>query len=213
MSFHEIRFPVRLSLGALGGPERRTDIVSLASGFEERNSAWAHSRRRYDIGHALSSLDDIDELVAFFEARHGRLYGFRYRDPLDYKSCKPSLTPQATDQVIGTGDGVTAEFDLLKTYASGAAAYMRPIVKPVAGSVLVVVGGAVQAEGTDFTLDSTSGRISFTGGSVPGAGAVISAGYQFDVPVRFDRDRLTISLEAFAAGEAPEISLLEVRLK
>ena len=105
MNFHEVRFPAALSVGSSGGPERRTEIVTLSNGFEERNSPWAHSRRRYDAGLGVRSLDDLAEVIAFFEARHGQLYGFRWKDWTDYKSCAPSAAPRRTDQVLGTGDG------------------------------------------------------------------------------------------------------------
>ena len=199
-------------MGALGGPERRTEIVALSSGFEERNSPWAQSRRRFEVGHALSTLDDISELTAFFEARHGRLYGFRYKDPIDHKSCLPTGAPLATDQALGTGDGTTTLFPLTKTYSSGPTSYVRLINKPVTGSVLVAVDGVVQSEGVDFLLDASLGTVTFQPGAVPASGHVVTAGFEFDVPVRFDQDRLVISLEAFAAGEAPDISLVELRL-
>ena len=119
MSFHEVRYPVRLSLGSSGGPDRRTDIVTLVNGFEERNSPWAHSRRRYDAGAGMRSLDDFAALIAFFEARRGQLHGFRWKDWADYKTCLPSQSVSALDQEIGLGDGITTVFQLKKTYASG----------------------------------------------------------------------------------------------
>lgn len=119
MAFHEIRFPANLSFGSVGGPERRTEIVTLANGFEERNTPWLHSRRRYDAGVGLRSLNDVEALIAFFEARAGQLHGFRWKDWSDYKSCVPSASPGSDDQVIGVGDGVTTVFQLQKTYVSG----------------------------------------------------------------------------------------------
>ena len=104
-AFHEARLPARLAFGCTGGVERRTQVTTLGSGFERRYSPWAQGRRRYLIGTAVRPLDDAAALVAFFEARRGRLHGFRFRDPADCKSCAPSQTPAATDQVIGTGDG------------------------------------------------------------------------------------------------------------
>ena len=101
MSFHEVRFPTSISFGSLGGPERRTEIVSLTNGFEERNTPWAHSRRRYDAGMGMRSLDDMEKLVEFFEARQGQLFGFRWKDWGDYKSCRASGDPGHQDQVIG----------------------------------------------------------------------------------------------------------------
>jgi len=210
MSFHEVLFPQRLAFGSVGGPERRTDIVTLASGYEERNTPWAQSRRRYNAGYALSTLDDIHALIAFFEARQGRLYGFRFRDALDCKSCAPTGTPSPADQTIGAGDGTTAAFQLAKTYVSGSQSYARTIAKPVAGSARVAVDGVEKTLGTDFTVDTTTGVITFLAGHVPSSGA-LTAGFMFDVPVRFDTDRLEINLAAFQAGHIPDIPLVEIR--
>ncbi|MGJ8603878.1 MAG: phage distal tail protein, Rcc01695 family [Marivita sp.] len=210
MQFHEVRFPTALSFGSIGGPERRTDVVTLASGFEERNTPWAHSRRRYDAGIGLRSMDDIDTLIAFFEARRGQMYGFRWKDWSDFKSCKPSAQVSATDQVIGTGDGVGTEFVLRKAYVSGGAAYARPIAKSVAGSVVVAVDGVAQAEGTDFTVDPATGVVAFF--AAPAAGVSVTAGFEFDVPVRFDTDRIHTSAATFQAGEVPDVPVVELRV-
>ncbi|MCH2093519.1 MAG: DUF2460 domain-containing protein [Rhodobacteraceae bacterium] len=210
MGFHEVRFPANLSFGSLGGPARRTDIVALASGFEERNTPWAHSRRRYDAGLGLRSLDDIEALVAFFEARQGQLYGFRWKDWSDYKSCRPSDAPAYDDQVIATGDGVSTQFALAKSYSSGAQSYSRPVVKPVAGTVRLGVQSVQQQESIDWTIDLSSGVVSFD--NPPLAGAAITAGFEFDVPVRFDTDRIQTSVARFQAGDVPNVPVVEVRL-
>ncbi len=210
MSFHEIRFPARLSFGSHGGPERRTDIVTLANGHEERNSPWAHSRRRYDAGIGMRSLDDIEALIAFFEARHGQLHGFRWKDWSDFKSCKPSQDIGREDQVIAHGDGQATVFQLSKTYRSGEQTYVRPIQKPVPGSVIVAVHGVDQTEAVHFELDDETGVLTFF--APPFDGAVISAGYEFDVPVRFDTDRIQTSMANFQAGEAPSVPVVEIRV-
>ena len=210
MSFHEIRFPASLSFGAIGGPERRTEIVTLANGFEERNTPWAHSRRRYDAGLGLRSLDDVALLVAFFEARQGQLYGFRWKDWADFKSCKSSATPTALDQLLGMGDEVTKVIALVKDYASGGACYQRPIKKPVAGSVMVSVGGDTLQESIDFDVDFARGEIIFA--KAPDIGAEIRAGFEFDVPARFDTDRIQTSVASFRAGDVPNVPVIEVRV-
>ncbi len=209
MRFHEVRFPADLSFGSVGGPERRTEIVSLANGFEERNSPWAHSRRRYDAGLGMRSLDDIEQLVAFFEARRGQLYGFRWKDWSDYKSCAPSAEVGFEDQLLGVGDGVRADFQLVKQYGSGEAAYLRPITKPVAGTVRVGVARDPQSEGVHFSVDTATGVITFA--DPPGAGAQVTAGFEFDVPVRFDTDAIRTSVASFQAGEVPSVPVVEVR--
>jgi len=209
MAFHEVRFPTSISLGSSGGPERRTDVVTLASGGEERNGRWVHSRRRYNAGYGVKSLDDLHEVLAFFEARAGRLYGFRFKDHTDFKSSAPSAPISPVDQQIGTGDGTRAPFQLVKRYKSGERLYVRPITKPVAATVRVAIEGRELAAGADFTVDHATGLVSFT--VPPADGAVITAGYEFDVPVRFDTDALDINLTAFGVGDIPHIPLIEVR--
>lgn len=209
-SFHDVLFPIAISFGATGGPERRIEIVQLTSGAEKRNARLAASRRRYDAGTGIRSLDDLYELTAFFEARRGSLHGFRFRDPFDRKSVPPAVPISPTDQVIGTGDGANAEFALAKTYGSGADAYVRPITMPVAGSVRVAVGGVEKIEGDDFTVDPATGIIRFEAGHEPSAGAAVTAGFEFDVPVRFDVEHLSVSLTAFEAGQIPTVPLVEI---
>ena len=210
MAFHDIRFPANLSFGAIGGPERRTEIVTLANGFEERNSPWAHSRRRYDAGMGLRSLDDVEALVAFFEARQGQMHGFRWKDWGDFKSCCPSGTVASTDQVIFVGDEVTREVQLVKAYASGAQRYLRPITKPVAGTVRVQIAGDEKQEAIDYTVDTSTGIVTFA--EPPGIGAEVRAGFEFDVPVRFDSDRIATAVASFQAGQAPSVPVVEVRV-
>ena len=207
--FHEIRFPANLSFGSVGGPERRTEIVTLTNGFEERNTPWAHSRRRYDAGLGLRSLDDIQALIAFFETRGGQLHGFRWKDWADYKSCAASLSPAFADQVIGHGDSRAVSFQLRKRYASGPASYIRPITKPVEGTVRVGVGGDEKREGLDYAVDTATGIITLI--EPPGEGAAVTAGFEFDVPVRFDTDRIAVSVASFQAGEMPQVPVIEVR--
>jgi len=207
MAFHEVRFPDDISRGARGGPERRTQIVELASGDEERNASWANSRRRYDAAYGIRRADDLAAVVAFFEARNGRLYGFRWKDWADYKSCLPSQTPAATDQNIGTGDGTKTAFQLTKTYTSGSQSWTRTITKPVAGTVKVAIGGTVQSSG--WSVDTTTGLITFT--TAPASGAAITAGFEFDVPVRFDTDTLDVTLDIERLGSITSIPLIEVK--
>jgi uncharacterized protein (TIGR02217 family) len=210
MTFHDVRFPTSLSFGALGGPERRTEIVTLANGFEERNTPWAHGRRRYDAGMGLRSLDDVAVLIAFFEARQGQLIGFRWKDWADFQSCKPSQTVDAADQLIAIGNAQTTQFQLVKSYRSGTAEYTRPIMKPVAGSVRVTLGGDPVRQDVDYVLDDATGTLTFP--TPPDAGAEVRAGFEFDVPVRFDTDAIITSMANFQAGEVPDVPVLELRL-
>jgi len=212
MAFHDVRFPSNISKGATGGPERRTDVVTLASGFEERNSRWADSRRSYNAGYGIRGVDDLHTVLAFFEERRGRLHGFRWRDHADYRSGPPSRAPLAGDQAIGTGNGSTATFQLTKSYGNAYAPYQRVIRKPVQGSVRIAVAGLAKTEGTHFTVDHTLGAVTFLAGNLPAVSAAITAGFEFDVPVRFDTDRIEVNLQNLAAGSIPHIPIIEVRL-
>jgi uncharacterized protein (TIGR02217 family) len=212
MSFHEVLFPLDIALRSAGGPERRTEIVALGSGAEERNARWAHSRRRYDAGYGVKTFEALSAVVAFFEERRGRLFGFRWRDRLDHSSAAPGGAPTPLDQVIGTGDGASETFPLAKTYGGVHAPYRRPIAKPVPGSVRIAVNGAEAQEGTQFACDTATGLVTFLPGHIPGAGAAVTAGFLFDVPVRFDTDYLEVDLSAFAAGAIPKIPVVEIKL-
>lgn len=203
-------FPLAIAFGATGGPERRTDVVPLATGFEARNARWADSRRRYDAGTGIRSIEDLKAVLALFEAARGRLVGFRFRDPFDHSSAGTGKVVTSGDQMIGTGDGVTSRFRLSKTYGQGSAAYKREIRVPLPGSVLLALDGSERQAARDFTLDPNTGEIVFD--VPPPTGAILTAGFEFDVPVRFDTDHLEISLTHFEAGDIPTIPLVEIRL-
>ena len=207
MAFHEIRFPDNISRGARSGPERRTQVVELASGDEERNASWANSRRRYDVAYGIRRADDLATVVAFFEARNARLFGFRYKDWADYKSSLPSLAISPTDQQIGTGNGSLKTFQLVKRYTSGAQSWTRTIAKPVAGTIMIALGLVEQVSG--WALDVATGIVTFT--TAPGSGVIIRAGFEFDVPVRFDTDMLDVTLDIERLGSITSIPLLEIR--
>lgn len=208
-AFHEVTLPLPFALGASGGPERRVDIVALGSGHEARNTPWAHGRRRYDVGGAVRTLDELHALIAFFEARRGRLHGFRFRDPFDWKSCAPGAAHSPFDQVLGEGDGARTGFPLIKRYGELGHAYARQVHKPVGASVRVSIAG-VELDAGAFTTDQTTGVVTFA--AAPAAGATVSAGFIFDTPVRFDAERLDLSLEGFGAGRAISAPLIEILL-
>lgn len=209
MTFHEVRLPARLAFGSTGGVERRTEIVTLGSGCERRSTPWAHGRRRYLIGANLRSLDDMAALTAFFEARQGRLYGFRFRDFADCRSCAPGAAVGPLDQVLGAGDGTRTEFQLIKRYGAGDDSPQRRIDKPVEGSVRIALDGEELAPEA-FTADPATGLATLD--APPGAGAVVTAGFEFDTPVRFDSDRIEVTLESFDAGRMAAVPLIEVRI-
>lgn len=207
MTFYETRFPADIGAGATGGPRRVTDVVTLRSGFEERNSIWQHSRRQWDAAYGVKTADDLHSVIEFWEAMGGRAHAFRWKDWADFKSVAPRQAVTPTDQAIGTGDGATLAFQLVKAYATGGATYSRPIKKPVAGTVRVAVNGSEAMSG--WAVDTTTGIVAFS--VAPANGAAITAGFEFDVPARFDNDMLATQMELYHGGAA-SITIMEVRV-
>ena len=204
-AFDDVLFPIVLGKEARITPSFSTAIVTTASGHEQRNANWASARLSYDVGTGLRSDADLRTLLSFYRARHGPAKAFRFRDPLDHSSSVTGAVPMATNQFLGSGDGLNTAFPLIKRYGTGAEAERRFITRPVAGSVLVAVDGATRATG--WVLDA--GVVRFT--TAPALGTSITAGFLFDVPVRFAEDSLDIDASTFAAGLAPSVPLLEVR--
>lgn len=208
MSFEEVQFPPKISYGSEGGPVRQTNIMTLANGYESRNTTWSQSRHSYNVAYGVRTYNDLHEVKTFFEARQGSLIGFRFKDWADFKSVPPQNAVTANDQVLGVGNGTQTVFNLVKAYTSGSATYSRRINKPVSGTVLVSLNGVNQSSG--WTVNTTTGVITFS--SAPANGVIVRAGFEFDVPVRFDTDELPISLAAFKHGELADIILIEVRV-
>lgn len=205
MSFDEVQFPTAISLGSTGGPERQSNIVILGSGAEVRNARWLNSRRSYDIGYGMHSDDDLHTVIEFFEARNAKLIGFRFKDWSDYKSCAPQQTVSALDQPLGTGSITPMSYQLKKNYTSGARTWTRTILKPVSGTVKCAINGVTTGA---FTVDTTTGIVTFT--APPAAGAVLTAGFEFDTPVRFDTDKLVINMKDYRAGQIQSILIMEL---
>lgn len=207
MTFHEERLSTRISFGSSYVTSRKTDVVEMASGYEVRNQIWVGSKRMYDISYGIKGLNDVYLIQAFFEARGGPLFGFRFKDHLDYKSCGPMSNISNADQNIGTGNGTTTQFQVKKAYVSGGVTYSRDIKKLVVGTLVVALNGTPT---TAFTVNINTGVITFN--TAPSSGVPITCGYEFDTPVRFKNDDLVLSLSNFGAGSIPNIPLIEVRL-
>ncbi len=199
MGFVETQFPTDISYGSSGGPEYTTDIVTSQNGYEQRNISWEQARARFNVAHGVKTKTQLETLIAFFRARKGRAYGFRFKDWTDY---------QATAQVLGTGNGANTQFQLVKHYTSGAATETRIITKPVAGTVQLYKDGVLQTSGV--TIDTATGVVTFL--VPPATGVVVSASFEFDVPVRFDTDKLSARLESYGIHSWQDIALVEVRV-
>jgi uncharacterized protein (TIGR02217 family) len=196
--FHEVRFPDNIAYGTTGGPEFATTVVATGAGNEKRNVNWAEARGRWDVASGLKKQAQIEELIAFFRARRGKAYGFRFKDWTDYK---------ATGQLLGTGDGVQTQFQLVKRYPSGSVTEIRTVTKPVAGTVRIYEGAVEQHSG--WSVNVTTGLITFT--TATAAGVEVTADFEFDVPVRFDTDHMAVTIETFRLHRWQQIPIVELR--
>ncbi len=198
IGFHEVQFPPDISYGASGGPGYSTSVVTTVSGHERRNANWAAARGRWNVAHGLKKREQVAALIAFFRARRGRAYGFRFKDWTDY---------QALAQLIGVGDGAAKTFQLVKRYASGGEIETRLIAKPVTGTVKICRDGVEAASG--WTVNTATGLVTFT--TAPAPGVQVTADFEFDVPVRFDSDQMDITIETYQLGSWGQIPVLEIR--
>ncbi|MDU4960044.1 MAG: DUF2460 domain-containing protein [Sporomusaceae bacterium] len=198
-AFHEVQFPPDISYGVTGGPEYSTDVVITGSGYEQRNVNWSQARCKYQAAHGVKNENQMKRLLAFFRARRGKAYGFRFKDWLDYTG---------TGEIIGVGDGTTTAFQLIKTYTDDAGyTEVRKIRKPVEGTVKVYVDNVRQ---TTLSVNATTGIMTFT--VAPAQNAVITADYEFDVPVRFDTDHCPQSIKEWDLYSWDNIPLIEIRI-
>lgn len=207
MTFLETpRFPTDIANGSQGGPMRKVDVVKLVSGFTHRDSIWADSLKVFDVGYGIKNLNDVDSVVNFWEAVGGNLYGFRFKDHADFKSCPPMNTPTNTDQVLGTGDGVQTAFQLVKKYEKGALSYTKDIKKPVSGTVICSLNGSSTSS---FTVDTITGIVTF--GSAPANGVIVRAGFEYDLPCCFGVSELIIDRN-FKNGNISSLPIEEIKI-
>jgi uncharacterized protein (TIGR02217 family) len=207
--FHDVLFPLGIAFGSTVTRERKVEVLQFASGREQRNLRFAHSRRTFDAGNGVRSIADVRAVMDFFEARRGPLVSFRFRDPVDNSSAPGAGGVTPLDQLIGMGAIMVNRFKLTKAYGTGVDAYLRPVRRPVAGTLRVAVNG-IEALPADFSYDDTSGEIVFIPAKTPAVGATVTAGFQFHVEVRFASESLSVNVSAFEAGEMPSIPLIEV---
>lgn len=201
-AFDDVRFPIALGREARVEAEFSTAVVTTTSGFEQRNADWADARLSFDAGPGVRGEEDLRALIAFFRARRGAAVGFRFVDPFDSSSDPMDGEPGAGDQPLGAGDGVRTDFFLVKHYGD----QERRITRPVAGTVRVAIDGDERLSGWAL---GEGGLVSFD--VPPDAAAEVTAGFRFDVPVRFAEDRLSISRATFAAGDVPSVPLIEIK--
>jgi uncharacterized protein (TIGR02217 family) len=211
--FHEIQFPPNISYGSSGGPGFNTNVITVDSGLEERVVRWDQGRAVYNVANGVKKQSDLAILIGFYRARMGAAYGFRYKDWSDYCTTTDGTTNGLTlvtnvDSTIATGDGTTTVFQLIKQYISGPVTRNRTITKPVTGTTKVALNGVNQASG--WSVDTTTGLLTFS--SAPGNGVVITAGFEFDVPVRFGEEvdkQLPVQLDDYRNGSV-NVPMVEI---
>src|SRR6266704_1806248 len=230
-TFIEVEFPRKLALGAVGGPAYSTQVNEGFSGYEQRNQNWSQSRGLWTVSFENKPQSEYQGLLGFFHAMKGQATGFRLFDPTDNT---------VVGGLIATADGVAASYQLQKIYQFPLSAnqVVRPVQKVITSKVTdfygnlltdtlnVYVNGVLQPRhagytnvgSPNYTLDETTGVITFQGVHVPTAGQVITADFQFHWPVRFDLDGLQTQFLTPNTGTGPIITvsgmkLFEIRIK
>jgi uncharacterized protein (TIGR02217 family) len=205
MSFHDVRLPEAVELGATGGPGWSTQIVTTAGGAERRNANWSQARRSYNLASGLRTRADMATLLAFWHARQGRAYGFRFKDFSDFELPR---------QAIGSTNGSTAGFPIFKRYSSGGVNHDRVITRPVASTVRCWQNGVERSLGggaTQFAVNLATGVITLGATLAATTGQPVEVSCEFDVPVRFDMDDMELELRTYAAQRWGDIRLIEIR--
>lgn len=213
LTFHEVRFPIGVSQGAVGGMRFSTTVMPLSSGFESRNINWKNSRGEWDVSFGLQTQEQVEELVDFFSARRGKAYGFRFKDWTDYRLPRWRDTPgdMAGIPILFTTTGTQTTFQLTKIYGDAGATYTRVIAKPVVGTVRMLNDGLPMIETVDFTVDYTTGMVALSDAIGLVAGHNIAGACEFDVPARFDTDDMKLSITTTEIMAWPSIPVVEIR--
>ena len=199
MAFLEILFPTDINFSSVGGPGFSTDIFIGSGGVESSNQNWTRPVERWNVVYGAKPQDDLKTLLQFFMVCQGKAHGFRFKNYVDFEVVTPIP--------IGTGTGALTTFQLSKRYTFGGQNYDRKISKPVSGTTTIYLNGVLQGSG--WTIDITTGIVTFS--VAPGAGVVVSAAFQFDVPMRFDTDVIAITLSTYKVMSTT-VPLVELKL-
>ena len=205
MAFHDVQFPPVIAQGAQVIRTFSTSVTISSGGQEQRNGNWSRPRLAWNVGTGLQRRADTDTLVAFFEARLGRLNAFRFKDWSDFT---------VTRQQIGTTDGSDATWQIVKAYTSGSTTVYRNITRPVSGTVQCWVDGVERTLGagaSEFQVDLATGIITLGSTLAALSAKLIEAACEFDVPARFDSDQIALTQKSYAIGEWPDVPVIEVR--
>lgn len=214
MGFHDDAiFPTNISYGSRGGPGFSTSVIVMDSGQEERVSRWSSPKHRYDASYGIRTFDDLMDVKKFYIARMGPAWGFRYYDWLDFSSAANGRDAHDDEDVkIGDGNASETDFQLIKNYTDSGITRVRTIQRPITGTVLIALDGVAQTEGSDFTVDYTTGLVTMT--PFPGAGVEVTAGFTFHVPARFGMEIDEVfdtSIDSFDSGSINAIPIVELK--
>lgn len=190
MAFHDVVFPDDIAVGAVGGPGFNTTIVSTSSGIERRNINWEEAKGRWNVSFGVKTNAQMRTLIGFFRARFGNAFAFRFKDYIDFQGLSQPLRSLGSNQ-----------YQLTKVYGSGPYTYQRDITKPISGTVQVYSDGSP----ISTTIDHLTGIVTTTDTGT------LTADFEFDVPVRFDNDRMNITTSVVNIHDWDDIVLVEVK--
>lgn len=198
------QLPVDIERGAKGGPGFNTTVLPLSNGKEKRNIEWSRSRGRWDVGYGIQNRVAFNTVLEHFHVMQGKAHSFPFKDWSDFEIGKDATD---TEQEIALGDNVEKDFQIVRRYTAGSVTYDRLIEKPISATIRVFL--ATVEQGSGYTVDASTGIITFT--TAPGPGVSVGVICEFDTPVRFDTDDLDLVIALYDAGGIPSLNLIEVR--
>lgn len=204
VEFDEVVFPEDVSWGSSGGPTFKTQVYESFRGYEKRNVDWKSPIMEFNVAYGIKTDAQMTEVIKFFNARQGKLRGFRYKNWANY---------QILNGNIAVGDGINTRLPLIRTYGVAATQTYKRLYKIVQGSVTgVAVGSRTLVEGVDFVIDYNGGEIVLVNGQPPGLGIPVRAAtLEFDEPVRFDVDSLQIVIDGYNNNSLTRLPLTGIR--
>jgi uncharacterized protein (TIGR02217 family) len=177
-------FPACPTFGFVSEPNYLVKIVLREGGYERRQRVWSRPLSTYStvpLGDQAQA--DIEDVLYFWHAMGGMSTAFRFKDWIDYQSCRLDATPTPLDMPIEPSGDSPASYRLLKEYTVGSITQLREIQRPIGSTIMIANQAGVTQDPSTWTIDESTGLLTIGGGF---SGTPTAWGGEFDVWVRFD---------------------------
>lgn len=184
---------------------RRTRKTKIRAGLKAGEKPGLNRHWRADFLDCLAETSNVSEAARTAGINSGRAYKVRREEPEFARAWLRALWEGYVHLELEVLRRLRGDFQLVKHYGSDGDPQVRRITRPRIETIVASVSGVPVS---NWSLEP-GGVLGFA--SAPPQGAEVRAGFLFDVPVRFEEDRIDISGVNFEVGEAPSIPLVEIR--